>query len=391
MWRRRQQIAWRMAQADTIRQVIYIEQPLTLVSLVKYVLSRTDSEAKTRWKRVFNNRALVFQPSEKIKVITPITFLPFTNYKIIFELEMFLRYHIQVYLIRRIMKRFNPAHVILWTSLPYIPSKLIENLKPRLLWYDCTEDFSLFPKFPETMKQLIRRNDEYLTKSANVVSVVSKELYERKKMFNASTYWIPNAVDINLFQAEMQSEPPADLASIPRVRLTFVGMVNERLDWKMLSCVAGQHPEWSIVLIGPISLSTDLQQNLPVSIFLIGQKQYEDLSAYLYYSDLCINIYKQDTVNNTGNSQKILLYLASGKPIVATRTADVENYSKVVRIAETSDEFVNHVQDLLSNDNSENKKKGLELAQENSWDVRVSGMLDIISERLEHTQSVGLK
>ena len=41
MWRRKQQIAWGLSRLATVRHVVYVEQPLTLMSLLKTLVGRS--------------------------------------------------------------------------------------------------------------------------------------------------------------------------------------------------------------------------------------------------------------------------------------------------------------------------------------------------------------
>lgn len=381
LWRRRQQLSWRLSQINIVSKVIYIEETLTFVSLMKYFLKRVDIEIKTRWRRVLFNRSLVFQPSNKIYVITPITFLPYINSRMLIAFEGFCRKWIQKFLLKQLRKSVRISNSIVWVSVPYVPLGLVEGCKSRLLWYDCTEDFSDMHAVPENIRWLIKRNDKHLTKHADVVSAVSRELYDRKKSVHPSVYWIPNAVDVDLFKKKVLKEP-GDLQSIPRPRLTFVGFVDEHQDWNLIHYLTEQHPEWSIVLIGPMKLRKTTPGDFESSVYFLGKKPYKELPNYLYHSDVCIQFYRPGAMNDTRNSQKVFLYLASGKPIVSTRSADVETIDRFVQIADTKQEFVHCVEKALAGDTDEARKGRIEAANKNSWESRKDLIASILMKQL---------
>ena len=39
---------------------------------------------------------------------------------------------------------------------------------------------------------------------------------------------------------------------VPRPRLCYVGVIDERIDYELLRALADERPEWSIVMIGPV-------------------------------------------------------------------------------------------------------------------------------------------
>ena len=45
---------------------------------------------------------------------------------------------------------------------------------------------------------------------------------------------------------------PADQAALPRPRLGFYGVIDERIDLELLAAVADARPDWSIVMVGPV-------------------------------------------------------------------------------------------------------------------------------------------
>ena len=106
-----------------------------------------------------------------------------------------------------------------------------------------------------------------------------------------------------------------------------------------------------------------------------------DLPDYLIHSDVCFQFYKPMRCNDTRNSQKLFLYFAAGKPVVSTPSADVESYEDIVRIANTAKEFVQCVEDAITNDRAEQETKLLAKAEANSWDRRVGKIIESLTGR----------
>ena len=113
------------------------------------------------------------------------------------------------------------------------------------------------------------------------------------------------------------------------------------------------------------------------NILCVGQKPYRELPAYLVHSDVCFQYYRPIRKNNSGNSQKLFLYLAAGKPVVSTRSADVESYGRYVTIVSTGSEFVEGVENVLSVDDESQVEERQSFAGRNSWQARCNRISEI--------------
>jgi len=381
MWRRRQQLAWRLSQTDLIQHVLYIERPLPITSLLKFLVGRADRDGTERWRRVLSNRSWVMPLGKRFSVLTTFAPLPPVGLAPLYRASERAR---DSWLLRRLGVGFDLNRRMVWVSHPQISVDVIQALEPCLLWYDCTEHFSAVPWLPDCMRAQIEATDHWLTEHADVVTAVSRTLCEEKQQVNPNTHWLPNAVDTDLFLQPPESFPvPLELQGVPRPILVFVGGLNEWAhDWELLDKVAALQPEWTMLLIGPLSVFTKTQRMLQghPNILCVGQKPYWELPAYLTHSDVCFQFYRLGRGNDTRNSQKLFLYLAAGKPVVSTPSADVESYRDFVEIAETPAQFVKAVENMLVHDRKSLQEKRLALARENSWDRRVQQIMDLITD-----------
>ena len=76
-------------------------------------------------------------------------------------------------------------------------------------------------------------------------------LYEAKRDRHANVHCFPSSVDAEHFGRRPAAPPePADQAAIPRPRLGFFGVIDERIDLDLLAAVAEARPDWQIVMVG---------------------------------------------------------------------------------------------------------------------------------------------
>ncbi len=384
MWRRRQQIAWRLAQSELVKHVVYIERPLPVTSFIKFLFRRADHDGMERWRRVLRNRSWVMPVGKKLSVLTTFAPLPPIGVAELFWASEWARDRWLYFRMSQLKKQIDLNCPLVWVSHPQLSINVIRTMEPGLLWYDCTEDFAAWPGIPTCVRAQIETTDRWLTGRADVITAVSRTLYEEKRQINPNTYWLPNAVDTDLFlqHPENVSVPP-ELLGVKRPVLAFVGGLNDWAhDWELLERVATLRPQWTFLLIGSLSVSSKTQKMLSghSNIICVGQKPYQELPAYLGHSDVCFLFYRRIRKNNTGNSQKLFLYFAVGKPVVSTPSADIGVYDDFVEIVKTAGDFVAGVERVMAHDSSEGVMVRREFARENSWSSRVDQVFKIFEE-----------
>jgi len=75
--------------------------------------------------------------------------------------------------------------------------------------------------------------------------------------------------------------------------------------------------------------------------------------------------------------------MASGKPIVSTPIDEIaENYSDIVSVATSKEEYCDAIIWELTNDTQERAHQRIQAAKEHSWDNHVDRLSDIISNTI---------
>lgn len=92
------------------------------------------------------------------------------------------------------------------------------------------------------------------------------------------------------------------------------------------------------------------------------------------------------------NPTKALEYLATGKPVISTPVKDVvTQYSETVEIVKTAEEFVFAAECAMRNPDVARIQRGLEKAQQSSWESTVTTMQNIIKEAVSKTDRPSTK
>jgi len=208
----------------------------------------------------------------------------------------------------------------------------------------------------------------------------------QKKDRHRNVHCFPSSVDRAHFcKARAHQFDPADQEDLPRPRLGFYGVIDERFDIELLDAVAAMRPGWSFVMVGPIvKISEDELPKRP-NIQYLGGKTYDQLPAYLSGWDVALMPFAMNESTQFISPTKTPEYLAGGKPVVSTPIKDVvRHYGKLegVKIASTPDEFVAACEEAL--ELSRNPESGWLadadlMLSATSWDTtqgRMAGLID---------------
>jgi glycosyltransferase involved in cell wall biosynthesis len=174
-------------------------------------------------------------------------------------------------------------------------------------------------------------------------------LQEAKSPWNPNTILVPHGVDYDHFSRAVKEDLPAppDIASIPRPRLGFFGLIRDWVDLDLLAEVARRRRDWQIVLLGDSTVDLTPYRSIPNMHFL-GRKPYADLPAYCRQFDVGLIPFKINELTRAVNPIKLREYLAAGLPVVSTPLPEVELYGPSVNVAKGPEAFARGVSDGLN-------------------------------------------
>ncbi len=250
--------------------------------------------------------------------------------------------------------------------------------------YDCMDELANFRFAPAELLGLERE----LLASADVVFTGGYSLYEAKKGLHPNIHPFPSSVDRAHFgRARAMDAAPDDQGSLPRPRFGFYGVIDERMDLEMIAAVADAHPEWSIVMVGPV-VKID-QADLPhrPNIHYLGGKTYDELPVYLGGWDVALMPFAINDSTKFISPTKTPEYLAGGKPVVSTPITDViRHYGDLesVFIADGAEAFIKGCEQALALARGGDEwlnEVDLKLANL-SWDITHARMAGLVHEAI---------
>jgi glycosyltransferase involved in cell wall biosynthesis len=380
-----------MIKCEDIQNILFIESPLTVSSLVRYLFGQMSDRDKERWQRVFKN-GVIYRPIDvagDICVITPIVPFPFYSIQLILKINRLVLWVFQRVSVFYLSKRLRIRNIIYWVCNPSCYAGIVcakEDVK--LFCYDLCDDYieKLSGKMTVYAKWL-KDIDVYLTKKADILFVSSKKLYNDRKSVNKNIYIIPNAVDLAYFQKSVSDGAGFlhEFNAIEHPILAYVGSIDYRIDEEIINLIESRHPEWTLVMIGPKKeYAVVRRMEKGNRIRFIGEKSFEEVAGLLSHSDVCIIPHNVTNLTKSMDVLKLYSFIASGKPIVSTNVGGVEEFSGVVKISLDADQFVSNIEHVLNKSYDKNIqcKKCIEIAKENTWKKRAETVHNLLAESL---------
>jgi UDP-galactopyranose mutase len=250
--------------------------------------------------------------------------------------------------------------------------------------YDCMDELANFRFAPPQLLSL----EQELLDTADVVFTGGYSLYEAKKQRHPNIHPFPSSVDRSHFaQARGVDASPDDQGPIGKPRFGFYGVIDERMDLDLIAAVADAHPEWSIVMVGPVVKIDPADLPIRANIHYVGGKTYDELPLYLGGWDVALMPFAINDSTKFISPTKTPEYLAGGRPVVSTPIADViRHYGDLdaVFIADGADSFIRGCERALALAKSGDEwLRNVDVKLANlSWDITYARMAGLVHEAI---------
>lgn len=222
------------------------------------------------------------------------------------------------------------------------------GLTPAAIVYDCMDELSAFLGAPAALVA----QERALFRCADLVFTGGRSLYEAKRPWHPEVHCFPSSVDVAHFaQARTTAAPSDDQARLPRPRAGFFGVIDERLDLRLIAELAERRPQWSFVYLGPVAKIDPASLPVRPNLHFLGQRAYAELPAFAAGWDVALMPFALNAATRYISPTKTLEYLAAGLPVVSTPIADVvDPYGTLglVTIVRSADEAASALDDAAA-------------------------------------------
>ena len=275
-----------------------------------------------------------------------------------------------------------------WISYP-ISLAGVPRIDASTRVYDCMDRWSEFPdSLANTQwRELVAQFETQLLETADVVLCSAEGLFEAKQsVAKGRCALVRNGADVEHF-APLSRPVPADLASLPRPLVGYVGAVAEWVDFALVREAALLRPDWSYVLVGPVFQGKTMGNAGALraldglaNVHVLGPRPYDSVPAYVEAFDVAMIPFVINGLTEDTNPIKVYEYLAAGVPVVSTPLREVVGLTGV-RLASSASEFVVQAEAACAERRDPDLiGERIEAAATNSWDARAALAWEVISE-----------
>lgn len=291
---------------------------------------------------------------------------------------------IQKRTLTRLLKKIGmrSAQLVLWSYDPF-RADLIKKFPEAITVFDAVDNWAEHPNY-KAYADIIRERYASIQEHADIVFTVSESLL---KLFqkNPHAYYIPNGVDVDHFaQRECAVQ---ELRALKGPIIGYHGIIQERINFKIVDYLAQKHEDYQFVFIGPVwsGVSAQVAQlKKRPNVHFIGRIPYADLPQAISCFDIAMIPHKIDEFTQTMNPLKMYEYLAAGKPIIATAIAGADQLGELITTAISPEDFSEQIEHWIATDDPEQMERRMVAAEQHSWDVRTAAMHAILNDQLDH-------
>lgn len=268
-------------------------------------------------------------------------------------------------------KGLKSEDTLLWLFPPHPYLDVVRNSIPHFgVVAHVIDDFTKFDPGHELYAHAHAQYPE-IWKWADVIVTTSIANREKFSQTTKPCYLFGPAVDESFFA--IPSELPIR-SSIGQPHLGYVGWIMDRTDLDLIAFIARSRPNWHISLVGPEYPEGLIAKSGLASIRNIeyrGAIPQDAVPMYLQSLDVCLIPHKDNEYSRSMGPLKLYQYLASGRPIVSTKIAGLEDAQRLLYIAEDYEDFVRGIESSIANDNAALAETRVAFARLHTWDVRV--------------------
>jgi glycosyltransferase involved in cell wall biosynthesis len=234
--------------------------------------------------------------------------------------------------------------------------------------YDCVDNVEGFPNVSKE-----RKNEEKnLIKNSDLIIASARSMYEKIHKITKNVCFIPNGADFVHFNEQRSDNL---LRIFPRPIAGYFGAIAEWFDTDLVEFVAKARPDVTFIFIGD-TYGSNLKRVLSLdNVYFLGERPYSEIPKYLHGFDVCLIPFKLTQLTQDTHPIKIYEYLATGKPVVATKLPEILYLKDLCYIVDGKKEFLEKLNQAIKENDSELRQKRIKFSSENTWEERFREIL----------------
>jgi len=185
---------------------------------------------------------------------------------------------------------------------------------------------------------------------SDFVSVTAKPLADIVKQHtDKNIIYSPNAVNIDIFNKNLEYEYPKDMPKGKPIVLYMGALWGNWIDYDLLEEAISKYQKYNFVFIGDAVCNLKSKWSKYSNCFVLGLKPVLSLPAYLKYTDLCLIPFKfNDTTDIVKyvSPLKLFEYLAMGKKVLSTYYEEISDIP-YLHLVKSKEEFISSISKVI--------------------------------------------
>lgn len=358
--------------------VLIVEHPYTWSELLKNL---GNSKGRLRLRATLSTQ-LILKKKDGLNILIPPAVPPinFLSYGKLYRVVSWINHRLMGRKVNKFLKDNGWEDYYFVNSYNYHFPRLHRVLKGTISRkvYHCVD-----PIVKSYTKKHGIRNERIAVTNSDLVVSTAKSLQEKWKAFNPS-YLVPNAVDFEHFNQSLEVVP--SIRKLGTRVIGYFGNIERRMDYSLLIKTFKTHPEWQLVLAGPVEKSFIPQEFLTLkNVHFIGAYAYHDLPNMINSVDAVLIPFKCDEASKAIYPLKLYEYFSVGKPVVSTffNPDALSALRDEMYLATENNPLDQAIAAALNEDNSAIIQKRKAIASQNTWEQRASDFISILKTK-EH-------
>jgi glycosyltransferase involved in cell wall biosynthesis len=312
----------------------------------------------------------------RLRLVRPVFLIPGNRSPVI----QYVNHAANLILIRLLSAGLHPVRHIQWYFDPLLYPLRRLFPAPGILVYDCVD-------YVDSSRRLhagpFSGKEDALIRDCTVMAVNSRSLWSLHRRQRPDIGIVPLG-----FRGISTSAGAGTVSG--RIRkgtsVGFVGTIDDRLDYGLLTELARRHPGWTFSFFGPTSLSAKADRLQWERLLSFTNVRYgrsvdaERIPATIAEFDIGIIPYRADKPQvRYCFPMKVMEYFACGIPVVSSRIDELRRFPKFVRTAATAAEWESAIRGWLRQPPDSDMIDAMRrTAAANSWRRKITALMKLV-------------
>ena len=248
-------------------------------------------------------------------------------------------------------------------------SRLRSDNKPVVI-YDCMDDALEFPyarKYPKLLKFIAECEADLVSKADHVFCSSGYLASRLMKRYGTNRH-----IDVvnNAISDSMCAKSQDDAGEPPALRhpcLTYIGTISDWFDFPLVLKALERYPTLRVRLYGPLRTGNTPQHE---RLEYMGAVTHDKVMGIMQSATALMMPFVVNELILSVNPVKLYEYILAGKPVVATRYGETEQFGEFVTLYSTEDEFFEFIEERVLRPYVCDAAAKRQFAMRNTWSAR---------------------